>query len=144
MSACIEETCDSLRGEHDQLRELVDRLKSHETTIGLLLLLVQFHNALIQHFSHEQFPGGFYETMGAFGPEYHDILRYLIKEHCTMLSAVGALIERTRRADPGDEAVLLRDMHAVLRQLGEHEKREHQLAAKLIGAGRNKSTLHNK
>jgi hypothetical protein len=132
MSARIEETYDSLRGEHDQLRELVDRLKSHHTIIGLAPLLEKFHNALIQHFSHEQFPGGFYETMGAFGPEYHDDLRHLVKEHCTMLSAVGALIERTRHSEHGDEAALLQDMHTVLQQLGEHEKREHELAAKLI------------
>ena len=116
---------------------LVDRIQAHHGIIGLGPLLEQLHTLLIRHFSHEQFPGGLYERMGAHGSRYHDELKTLIEDHCTILSAVRGLLERTRIADETEETRLLGDVGQVLAHLREHERREHALADKLLASAEN-------
>lgn len=87
---------------------------------------------LIRHFSHEQFPGGLYECMGAYGSCYHDELKILVEDHCTILSSVRGLVERTRTPQSQDESALLADVTEVLQRLNDHEHREHALADKLM------------
>lgn len=111
---------------------LTDRIRAHDGVIGLAPLLEQLHTMLIKHFSHEQFPGGLYECMGAHGSRYHGELKVLIEDHCTILSAVRGLLERTRAAEQQDDAALLGAVADVLSHLNEHERREHLLAEKLM------------
>ncbi len=48
--------------------------------MGLAPLLEELHTPLIKHFSHEQFPGGLYECMGAYRSRYHDELMALAEK----------------------------------------------------------------
>jgi hypothetical protein len=121
-----------LEREHQELTVLVERVRTHRSTIGLAPLLEELHTSLIKHFSHEQFPGGLYERMGAHGSRYHDELKVLVRDHCVILSAVRGLLERTRIADAQGEPALLIDVAEVLTQLHDHEHREHALADKLM------------
>lgn len=134
MNPSLEQVYSELADEHRELMVLVERIRSHSGGIGLGPLLEELHMLLIRHFSHEQFPGGLYERMGAYGSRYHEELRTLIEDHCTILSAVRGLLERTRIAGEGDETGLLADVAGVLRRLNDHERREHALADKLLAS----------
>lgn len=137
MNPSFPQVYSELADEHRELMSLVERIQSHHGIIGLSPLLEQLHTLLIRHFSHEQFPGGLYERMGAHGSRYHDELKTLIEDHCTILSAVRGLLERTRIADETDETRLLGDVGQVLAHLREHERREHALADKLFASAEN-------
>ena len=132
MSASFEQVYSELLEEHRDLSSLTGRIRDHQSSIGLGPLLDRLHSLLIKHFSHEQFPGGLYERMGAYGSDYHDELRILVEDHCTILSSVRGLLERTRITDEQDEPALLREVAEVLRDLNDHEHREHALADKLM------------
>jgi len=111
---------------------LVERVRGFQSIIGLTPVLEELHSSLIKHFSHEQFPGGMYECMGAYGSRYHDELKVLIRDHCIILSAVRGLLEHTRIAEQPDEPALLAEVAEVLAHLHDHERREHALADKLM------------
>ena len=132
MNPTFEQVCDELAEEHRELMVLVERVRDLRSIIGLAPLLEELHSSLIEHFSHEQFPGGLYECMGAYGSHYHDELKVLVRDHCVILSAVRGLLERTRTADGKDEPALLAEVAEVLAHLHDHERREHALADKLI------------
>jgi hypothetical protein len=120
-----------LAAEHEELMALASQLAGHRRLIGLTPILERLHELLIRHFSHEQFPGGLYERMGAYGPEHHEQLKVLVEDHCVILSGVGAMLERSRAADEKQEATLLDELAELLAHLRRHEQREHALADKL-------------
>ena len=128
----FEQVCNELAEEHRELMVLVERVRGLGSIIGLAPLLEELHTSLIKHFSHEQFPGGLYERMGAYGSRYHDELKILVRDHCVILSAVRGLLERTRAADSHDEPALLAEVAEVLAHLHGHEHREHALADMLM------------
>jgi hypothetical protein len=132
MNPSFQQVYTELADEHRDLMSLTERIRDHRGVIGLRPLLEQLHTLLIRHFSHEQFPGGLYERMGAYGSSYHDELKILVEDHCTILSSVRGLLEPTRTADQEDEPELLGDVAGVLLRLKEHERREHALADKLM------------
>ena len=132
MNSTFQQVYDELEEEHRELMVLVDRVGELRSTIGLVPLLEELHTSLIKHFSREQFPGGMYECMGAYGSDYHDELKILVRDHCVILSAVRGLLERTRAADRQDEPTLLAELAEVLADLHDHERREHALADKLM------------
>lgn len=121
----------ALAAEHDQMIGLLERLGHIRDSLDLSSPLEELHNLLIRHFAHEQFPGGLYESLGAYGPEHHDVVCELIREHCTLLSATSGLLERSRtsRRDPG----LLGAVQQLIDALRSHERKEHRLADTLLG-----------
>jgi len=136
VNSSFEQVYDELTEEHRELMSLVDRIRGHRGVLGLGPILEQLHTMLIRHFSHEQFPGGLYECMGAYGSRYHDELKILVEDHCTILSSVRGVVERTRTPQPRDEATLLADVGEILQRLNDHERREHALADKLMSLSR--------
>ena len=132
MSPSFDQVREALAGEHRELLSLVDRIRTHRDVVGLVPLLEELHTILIRHFSHEQFPGGLYECMGARGSQYHDDLEVLIEDHCRILSSVRGLLERTRMAEAANQPALLEDLSRVLEELADHEHREHALADRLV------------
>lgn len=121
-----------LAGEHAELMALVARIDAHPRLPGLLPLLESLHEMLIHHFAHEQFPGGLYESLGAYGSEHHEEIRALVGEHCAILSEVRGLLENTRAAGPAAGPDLLARRDAVLALVRAHEGREHRLADRLL------------
>ena len=136
MDDSFRQVYEELAEEHRGLVDLVARIRAHREVIGLAPMIEDLHALLIRHFSREQFPGGLYERMGAYGSRYHAELKVLVEEHCTILSSVRGILERIRGTSRADEAVLLGDVRDVLDRLGDHERREHTLAEKLLGLGR--------
>lgn len=136
MNPSFQQVYSELAEEHRELMSLVERIRAHGEVVGLGLLLEQLHTLLIRHFSHEQFPGGLYDCMGANDARYHDELKTLIEDHCTILSSVRGLLERTRIGRESDVATLLGEVSQVLQRLDEHEHREHALADRLMASER--------
>jgi hypothetical protein len=121
-----------LSEEHRTLMSLLERLKRRGDGTELEPLLEELHTTLVNHFAHEQFPGGLYESMGAYGSVHHGELRVLIKDHCVILSAVRGLLEKARMTGAGTSVELREGVAGVVAQLEEHEHREHSLADKLL------------
>jgi hypothetical protein len=121
---------DELATEHDAIRALVARLrapgKSQEEAAGLL---DELHGRLAEHFAHEEYPGGFYETLGACTHEHGDDLRILVDDHFLLLSTARALRDRARGA--GADASFDQEVSTLTDRISSHERREHALAEKL-------------
>lgn len=131
LTSTFDQVYAELEQEHRELMVLVEKIRTLRSTIGLTPLLETLHTSLIKHFSREQFPGGLYECMGAYGSRYHDELKTLVQDHCVILSSVRGLLERSRSADAGGDAILLAEVADILSHLQDHETREHALADKL-------------
>lgn len=127
----IEVVVAELGDEHQRIMSLVDELRGHRTLVDLVPLLEQLHSVLINHFAREQFPGGLYECLGAYGSKHDDDLRVLVKEHCLILSAVRGLLERARSAQEEESSGILREVNEVVESLYEHEHKEHELVEKM-------------
>jgi len=108
--------------------------------VGLLPLLEKLHGLLIRHFAQEQFPGGLYECLGAYGSQHHEELKTLVREHCVILSAVRGVLDRTLVAGDQDDPAVLNEVDEVLAHLCDHERREYALAEKLMASQRTRAT----
>lgn len=133
MGSCIHEIYRELADEHQSIMMLVNRLKQHRTVLHLVPILEELHSLLIKHFAREQFPGGFYESLGGYGAEYHDDLRVLVNEHCQILSAVRGVLEHARLANEENAPEILSEVATVVKSLEDHERKEHRLAEKVLG-----------
>lgn len=121
----------ALAEEHVQIMSLLELLKHAPGTDLLVRRLEQLHTLLVNHFAREQFPGGLYESMGAFGSRWHEDLRGLIRDHCLILSEARGILERARKTTPAARCDLQNDVNALVEQLSEHERKEHRLAERL-------------
>ena len=117
--------------EHEQIMALLDVLQNAPDPSRLVRRLEELHTLLINHFAHEQFPGGLYESMGAFGSRWHEHLRELIRDHCLILSEARAVLERARVSTPHTQDALQAAVIALIKQLSTHERKEHHLAERL-------------
>ena len=134
MRTDIEKSYRALAEEHQEIMNLVHRLEQHRSLVQLVPLLEELHALLINHFAHEQFPGGLYESLGAYGSTHHEDLRVLVNEHCVILSSVRGVLERARLANETQSAQILNEVAAVIASLHQHEHKEHRLAEKLLRA----------
>lgn len=121
----------ALAEEHAQIMALLDVLKGAPDPSELVRPLEELHPLLVNHFAHEQFPGGLYESMGAFGSNWHEDLRILIRDHCLILSEAGGILERARSSTLDTQEALWADVTALVEHLWEHERKEHNLAKRL-------------
>ena len=110
---------------------LVSLLESEREITKLPAMLRELHDLLVDHFAHEQFPGGLYEQLGAYGSQHHAQLRELIREHCSLLSAARALVEHAER--PQADTRLLIEVAQLIELLRAHEIKEHRLVRRLQG-----------
>jgi len=127
----LDEVHAELAEEHREIMALVSRIEARGQSEELAPLLKALHDRLADHFAHEQFPGGLYEAMGASGPEHHEDLKVLVREHCTLLSTARGLVERARSVTSAGRDALLLEVGAMIAALRAHEEREHRLASKL-------------
>ena len=117
--------------EHRRLMALIARIEAQDSSSGLTPLLEELHGLLVNHFAHEQFPGGLYERMSATDTSCHEEIRTLVREHCEILSTARALLEHCRLQGQDTGASLLDDVSAFIGTLHAHEQREHRLAERL-------------
>jgi len=131
---------DALAEEHAQIMALLDVLQDAPDPSRRVKLLEELHTRLVKHFAHEQFPGGIYESMGAFGPRWHEDLRELIRDHCLILSEARAVLERARVSTPHTQDAIQAAVIALIKQLSTHERKEHHLAERLRASTENNLT----
>jgi hypothetical protein len=124
-----------LADEHRRITNLVARIESAQGEEELPELLASLHDVLVDHFAHEQFPGGLYECMGANNAEHHDTLKVLVREHCELLSGARALVEHARASETAPGISLHQEVERLLARLRRHEVREHDLARSIELAG---------
>jgi hypothetical protein len=125
-------TSEELVEEHRHLGDLIVRLEATRNPQELAGMLDEMHGVLLRHFAHEQYPGGFYETLGACKPAFRDDLRVLVDQHFRIISGVEGLRQRTRRADAAEWTELKREASAIVAELGQHERRESDLVSRLL------------
>jgi hypothetical protein len=130
----IERTYRVLADEHRNIMSLAQRLEQHHSLVNLVPMLEELHALVINHFAREQFPGGLYESLGAYGSAHHEELRVLVNEHCVILSSLRGVLERARLANETPAVEILNEVAAVITSLHQHEHKEHILAEKLLGA----------
>jgi len=131
--ASVAKLRDDLAQEHASVRALVERLRQPRATPEAAYgLLDELHGTLKAHFAHEEYPGGFYEAMGACTAEHADDLRVLVDQHYLILSAASSLKERARGATQPSEA-FDREVRALTELIAGHERHEHKLAHDLGG-----------
>jgi len=121
-----------LATEHQELMSLIDEVEAFKSSAGIQPLLERLHELLIRHFSHEQFPDGLYDRMGAYGSKWHSQLRILIEDHCVILSGIRAMSERASRPGSDEDPTFISDLAEVIAHLRQHEQREHKLAERLM------------
>jgi len=126
--------------DHRELLELVERIRTLRSVVGLAPLLEKLHGLLVKHFSQEHFPGGLYECMGTYGSHHHEELKILVREYYVILSGVRGALDRTLLANAQDEPGLFNEVEEVLARVSDHERREYALADKLMASGTRNAT----
>lgn len=132
MSSDLGDIYAALADEHQRIFTLVGRLEETEGQYDLLPTLEQLHDLLVDHFSHEQFPGGLYEHLATRSDEHRDQIKILIREHCEILSRMSGLVVRARMAGPTTNAELDEDVIRAVEALKQHEEKEHLLAESVL------------
>lgn len=122
---------DRLRAEHAVLESLIRRVLATTEPATLEGELRELHGAMHRHFASEEYPGGFYERMGAIDPSWQDEIREMVDEHFEFISRVQELIEAAREADRARDDLLgaVRDLAERMRA---HEAREQRMAREAV------------
>jgi len=137
-AAAVAEAEASLREEHRQMADLLNRICGETGLPALRTLLDELHTTLKEHYAHEEYPGGLYDSMGALSREFRDIVRQLVDEHYRMLSAVSGLSRRARDSGEQEPKDLIQEAHQIVASLRLHESREHELAAAALRRAENR------
>ncbi len=124
----LKEVHAEMADEHREIMTLVSDIEAPCADADLVGLLETLHRRLVDHFAHEQFPGGLYECMGATDASYQDELEVLVREHCELLSRSSVLAHRARAGTPREGRALRDDVAGLVEGLRDHELREHRLA----------------
>ena len=133
----LQQAYSELAFEHKSILALVKRVQDTRDVPTLVPLLDDLHDLLMNHFAHEQYPGGLYDAMGATGSKKHQQqVEELLADHNYMLSTLRDVLDRAHgRAADSDEG-LLQDIGAVVERLHQHERKEHALAEELLQSER--------
>jgi hemerythrin len=123
-----------LEKEHRRIMKLMERLRAEASSNNLPALLDELRTLLIVHFAREQLPDGFYEALGELAESRRDELQMLIDEHGAILSNLNEMLEQAKQSDAGKQSELLERVSTLLRQLDDHEQKEHQFAVDILGA----------
>lgn len=126
----VKQAADDLKDEHKHLRSMLDRLADAPDLATLRQALEEVHPKLHEHFAHEEYPGGFYDRMGACSGEFRNEVRALVDQHYRFLALIRDLSSRAKDAGEDEVAELQREAQDLVKLLHEHEVVEHELAAK--------------
>lgn len=130
----VKEVSAEIAGEHHRVLALVKRVREAQELDALVPLLDELHDLLMNHFAHEQYPGGFYDAIGAKGPDHAETVSDLIEDHNEMLSRLRNLVERARARGPSATEGMREEALAVVDRLQVHEEKEHKLAQEVLGS----------
>ena len=123
---------EQLDQEHRELLAHLREVVSAQSTVELAPRLQQLYADLLQHFTHEQAPGGFYSTLEAFDAKYGPETKMLIDDHREILASLRRLIERTKSEGPDTRVALGSGVTALAKPIIRHERKEHRFARRLL------------
>ncbi len=121
----------ALDEDHGRLQELTGRLAQASDAAALTRALVELSATLTVHFAAEESAKGFYGILTAHGPDYREQTSRLVAEHQVLLRDLGALVARSREAQPPPAAELGREAAALTARLQAHERLEQTLVQAL-------------
>ncbi len=130
MDANLATVREELSGEHRDIEALAGQLASAAAREATPLL-DRLHDLLLRHFAHEEYPGGFYDALGACAPAVRDDLRVLVDQHFLIVSKLQSLRERARRPDEAAHPSFAADMAGLSALLARHERHEMEMVHRL-------------
>ena len=130
----LESIYKDLEKEHRRVMKQMDRLRANVGVTEMLPLLDELRTLLIVHFAREQLEDGFYDALGVLADSRRDELQVLIDEHGAILSNLNDMLSQAKGSGGIDESDLLDRVSKLLQQLSDHENKEHQFAADVLGA----------
>ena len=130
----LESIYKDLEKEHRRVMKQMDRLRANVGATDMLPLLDELRTLLIVHFAREQLEDGFYDALGVLADSRRDELQVLIDEHGAILSNLNDMLSQAKGSGGIDESDLLDRVSKLLQQLSDHENKEHQFAADVLGA----------
>jgi hypothetical protein len=130
----LESIYKDLEKEHERVMSLLARLRENVDAAKLLSLLDELRSLLIAHFSREQRPQGFYDTLGELAGSRRDELQALIVEHGSIISHLDETLEHAKDLPVVDGTDLLARVSKLLETLHDHEEKEHLFAVDVLRA----------
>lgn len=130
----LESIYKDLENEHKRVMKLLGRLRGDAIGVDLLPVLDELRTLLIVHFAREQLPDGFYDALGELAESRRGELDDLIAEHAAILSHLNNLLKDMKDSPVVDETDVLDRVSVLLKQLDDHEHKEHLFATDVLGA----------
>ena len=127
----MEQIYADLNEEHEQIKDLLDKLKTLGDHLNLIPLLEELQTLLIEHFEREEISGGLYDTIGAYSDDYRAQLRVLENEHFLRKCAVKGIVARARLMGADRVPEILREVAGLADSLSYHEQKESRFAKRL-------------
>jgi hemerythrin len=123
---------DELGEDHQQLHELLARLRATPDRTQLAALLLELPQRLAEHFRREEQPGGLYDAMGVCIPEARGDVGQLVDDHFRLVSIARNLAEEALSPSIATSA-LQQQAIRLANYLADHEQREQRLVRTAIG-----------
>ena len=118
--------------DHERLHEITRRIRQTHDLGVLAEALDDLNEALVEHFAHEEHPQGLYAVLGTRAPEVRQKVAAILAEHARILDNVQSLVLKARRPE-GEHRSLAEQAALLANLLGDHEKRENQVARAVLG-----------
>jgi len=119
----------SIQAEHDELRALLETLVNTQLE-GLLPLLGQLRNLLVEHFATEEGPDGL-EAITENQPQFLPRLEEIFREHQGFLARLDGIARRVEGVLRERDTLLI-DVRALAHELHEHEAKENELLGDVL------------
>jgi len=118
--------------DHERLHAISRRIQ-HSASDGAALAaaLEEFHTALVDHFSNEEYPQGVLAALARRAPAEREAFAEILAEHESFLSNVQELLSQARDGKVPAAGLAARAT-MLARILGEHERRERAAMSALV------------
>jgi len=118
--------------DHAKLHEIIHRIKKSKDMPALASTLHELNDTLVDHFAREEHPQGLFAILGTRSPKEREAFAEILAEHESILVNVRELLDQAR-ATKGEHAGLAAQAAMLGSILGDHEKREAQVTAAIMG-----------
>jgi len=118
--------------DHERLHDISRRIKQSRDMSALTAALEDLNSTLVEHFAHEEHPQGLFAILGTRAPAERQAFAEILAEHESILANVREILDQARKGK-GEHAGLAAQAAMLAHILGDHEKRESQVAQAILG-----------
>jgi hemerythrin len=118
--------------DHARLHEITRRIKQSKDLAALAEALDDLNQTLVEHFAHEEHPQGLFAILGTKAPSERQKFSEILAEHESILENVRELLAQARSGKAA-HAGLAAQAAMLGNILGDHERRESQVTAAIMG-----------